>query len=342
MGHVVRCLALAEELRDRHDARVTFAMAEDEIGCAAVGEAGYAVERMGPTADEAAWLDGLMARLRPSCLVMDFRTDLDRRHVQHWRDGGVRIVTIDDPSDRRLASDLAFYPPVPQVKRMDWAGFTGRLCSGWEWVILRRQFASTRVHLPDHRSPTTDHRLPMILVTMGGSDPAGLTLKAVRALELLDEPLRVVVVIGAAFCFRTELLALVQQTQRPYEVRENVSDMEGLMAEADFAVASFCVTAYELAAMGIPGIYISLTEDHAESASAFVENGIGVSLGVHTDVGVERIAQSVRQLLADESGRRRMAEQALRCVDGHGAERIARTCLAHSSAPPATGARLVD
>ena len=40
-------------------------------------------------------------------------------------------------------------------------------------------------------------------------------------------------------------------------------------ASADLAVASFGVTAYELAAVGVPAVYLCLTDDHAESAEAF-------------------------------------------------------------------------
>jgi spore coat polysaccharide biosynthesis protein SpsF len=162
---------------------------------------------------------------------------------------------------------------------------------------------------------------------MGGSDPAGLTLKAVRALELVNAPFRAIVVVGRAFCFRDELEALLATAKHACEVREDVSDMAGLMAEADLAVASFCVTAYELAAMGVPGIYLCLTDDHAESASAFVGAGIGISLGVHGAVSVEQVSDRIRSLLADPAERTRMSERCRRLIDGRGAERIARICV---------------
>jgi spore coat polysaccharide biosynthesis protein SpsF len=42
-------------------------------------------------------------------------------------------------------------------------------------------------------------------------------------------------------------------------------------------LAAFGVTAYELAAFGVPAIYLSLTQDHALSASAFEQDGMGLA-----------------------------------------------------------------
>ena len=39
--------------------------------------------------------------------------------------------------------------PVPQVEEMDWRGFTGARYAGWEWVLLRREFASSTFTSPE-------------------------------------------------------------------------------------------------------------------------------------------------------------------------------------------------
>ena len=88
-------------------------------------------------------------------------------------------------------------------------------------------------------------------------------------------------------------------------------------------MASFGVTAYELAALGVPALYLCLTEDHAESAEAFVAAGMGRSLGVHGAGGEERILAEVEGLLADETGRASMAAAGRERIDGLGAPRVA-------------------
>ncbi len=326
MGHVVRCLALAEELRETHGCRVTFAVASGPPGVRKIRQAGFGVTEKPADMTEAQWMDRVLAGERPHAVVMDFRTDLPREAVRAWKRSGARIVTIDDPTDRRLEADLAFYPPVPQVREMDWTGFRGKLFAGWEWVILRRQFLRA--------FPPPNNPVPVVLVTMGGSDPKGLTLLAVEALERIREPLHGIVLLGPGFSHRQELDRLLARASRPYEVLEDVSDVAALMARADLAIASFGVTAYELAAVGVPSLLLCLTEDHAASARALHAAGVAQSLGVFSRVSVGEAAAAVLALLSDQErlGRMRRSARGLRI--GTGLEAMASRIRGQACAAP--------
>jgi spore coat polysaccharide biosynthesis protein SpsF len=331
LGHIYRCLALADELREAHGWGVSFAMSRGAIGFELVSRAGYPIDYRQDN-DEETWLAGLIGRLRPDLLVLDVRSDLASSSVQNWRNDGLLVITLDDASERRLAADLAFYPPVPQVQRLSWTGFTGQLYVGWEWVVLRREFGQRENGLPNER--------PVVLLTMGGSDPKGLTLKALKALDLLDEDFQTIVLLGPGFSRRDALNKLLLTTRRHFEVRENIVTAADLMNQADLAVASFGVTAYELAAMGVPSILLCLTEDHAESASAFAKAEIAVSLGLHQHVTEDGLAEAVRALLSDASRRGRARERGMSLVDGHGAERVARVLM--EAVLPRTKHRIVS
>lgn len=322
LGHVVRSLALADQLHRAHGCRPVFAMRSGPLGFSMVEEQGYRVVKApkgGPPLNYPRWMVDVTQSLGAAALVLDVRDDLSKDTLGELRGHGVLVVTIDDPSDRRLAADLAFYPPVPQVRRMDWTGFTGELYSGWKWVVLRSEFARRPAKMPCRRR--------MVLVTMGGSDPHGLTLRAVQALGGLDDKFDAVVVLGRGFCHHEALGRLISGARRPYQMRQDVEDMPGLMAKADLAIASFGVTAYELAAMGVPAIYLCLTPDHAEAASAFVEAGMAISLGLYTEVSEEAAGEAMALLLRDTGRRASMVHQAILRVDGRGAERVADAIL---------------
>jgi spore coat polysaccharide biosynthesis protein SpsF len=323
LGHITRCLALADELRDVHNCHIAFAMRTGPLGIGMVKEKGYQVitfRETDQTFNYGKWLNEGVGEVNARALVLDVRDGLSRTVVDELRDKGVLIVTIDDPEDKRLSADLAFYPPVPQVKRIDWTGFTGKLYIGWEWVVLRKEFS----HAPRPRLHAPCPKIPRILVTMGGSDPQGMTIKAVKTLEMLDEDFEVVVVLGAGFQHKEELGKLLSNCNHQYDVRENVQSMAELMAQSDLAVASFGVTAYELAAMGVPAIYLCLTEDHAESASAFVKEGMTISLGVFTCVNTEMIARRISNVINNKSLLSKLADKARKYIDGQGVTRISR------------------
>jgi spore coat polysaccharide biosynthesis protein SpsF len=317
LGHVVRCLALADELHENHGVAVSFAMRASPLASEMVKRRSYRILQApdGAVFDQEAWLRDCILKSGAQILVVDVRDDLSEAALNALAGKGTIVAVLDDLSDRRWAADLAFYPPVPQVRRVDWSGFRGRLCVGWEWIVLRSQFAES--------FPPRDNPKCSLLVAMGGSDPAGLTLKAVRALDRLDEDFECVVIVGAGFCHRQSLRDLLGQTRRRFTVREDVSEMSTAMAQADLAVCSFGMTSYELAAMGVPAVCVCLTEDHAESASALVAAGMAISTGVDDQETETRLAAAVEGLLVDKNARARMSDRARELVDGRGASRIA-------------------
>jgi len=311
LGHAVRCLAVADELRDL-DAEVVFVTAS----------AGSLVESRGYR---------VVPHPEGDAVVLDLRNGFSRAQTERLRERGMLVAVIDDASDRRLATDLAFYPPTARALALDWAGSTAKRHVGWEWVALRRGFA--------RRTARERNGRPTVLVTMGGSDPANLTSLAIRALDRLLDEFRPVLVVGPAFRRRDELAAQLGASHRGFAIEEDVEDMPAVMASADLAVASFGMTAYELAAVGVPAVYLCLSDDHASSAEAFVAEGMAVSLGHHVTVRPEQVAGQVSALLEDEPRRRRMATVARRLVDGRGARRIARRMLDELDGGRATFAR---
>ena len=330
LGHVVRCLALARQLRDVHSVGVRFALRDLEPGPAMVREAGFPFNLWDGRLDEGAWLGDRLDEQQADALLLDVRTNLESWQVARWRRDGLLVAVLDDPSDRRLAADLAFYPPVPQLREMDWTGFQGELCAGWDWLPLRPGF--------DRKLPEPHNMEPHVVVTMGGSDPAALSLRVLRALEGIDDVLRVRLILGRGFAHRAALEALRPTLRHPLEILEDVNDMPAALVDADLAVAAFGVTAYELAALGMPTILLALTEDHAASASALHDAGMAISLGVATQVTDAGLIEAIDNLLADP-----LSRQALRAtctlIDGHGANRIARTIVGKSRRDTIYGSR---
>jgi spore coat polysaccharide biosynthesis protein SpsF len=101
--------------------------------------------------------------------------------------------------------------------------------------------------------------------------------------------------------------------------------MARVMKKADLALSSFGGTAYELAAMGVPGIYFALTDDHARSAGLFENEGMGINLGVHDNVMDQDIVRAVESLIQNLTSHDSLVKNCLKKMDGQGAKRIANT-----------------
>jgi spore coat polysaccharide biosynthesis protein SpsF len=327
-GHVVRCLALADELQDKHGCKIAFAMLGGLLGVAQVRKHGYLVYQpnleITKPVNEGDWLQSLVRELGAQVLVLDVRTELPIEAIKQIRQSGVLIATIDDPSERRLETDLAFYPPVPQVEFLDWSGFRGTRHVGWEWVLLRSEFYHYRQKLLkiEYLQKSFAGK-PTVLITMGGSDPAGLTLKVLQSIDLLDEEFNTVAILGSGFQEHVATKLWAETAKRKYNFLINVEDMPSVMTRSDMAIVSFGVTAYELATLGVPSIHLCLSDDHAISSSAFDRAGMAKSLGYHADVSSHMIAASVQELLLDHQERHRIQKRCFAQPIGGGCRLIA-------------------
>lgn len=307
-GHVKRMIALARALRDREGIGSVFAVNGSEEALVPIVKAGFEARLLdGPSAD--------LSKLRcdPDILIADCREGCTREEIE--RLPITLKAVVDDGSERRLAADLAYYPPVPQVAKLDWSGSRCEKRVGWEWALLGPMQAPAR---PPSHSPC-----PTLLVTMGGADPLNLTERCAHALKRLDPVFRARFVIGPGFKDKERMARSIVRLSPNFETVEGADSLTTEFASCDVALTAFGVTAYELAACGVPAIYIGISDDHSLSASAFEEAGMGQSLGTADRCSDKAIAQSVWSLLNNSARRRDMRAAGLMTVDGLGAGRIA-------------------
>ncbi|MBW8709354.1 MAG: hypothetical protein JF627_08875, partial [Alphaproteobacteria bacterium] len=132
-----------------------------------------------------------------------------------------------------------------------------------------------------------------------------------KALAVLDSALRIRFVIGTGMKNAGTVARGLVALKKNYETVEGADDLSIEYASADVALCAFGVTAYELAACGIPAIYLGLTEDHVASASAFADAGMGISLGLADKAPEAEIARTVQWLLNKPAARREMRSAGL-------------------------------
>jgi spore coat polysaccharide biosynthesis protein SpsF len=310
-GHIKRMVALARALRDCESIGVSFAVNGTDDSLEPVRRAGFEAHRISSEDEFAA----LVKAQTPEILILDGREGPSRAEAESLRRNCLLMAAIDDGAERRLACDFAYYPPVPQAQSLGWAGARTVPRIGWEWALL-----GLNPHLTPARALGAR---PTLLVAMGGSDPFGLTERAARVLAPLDTAFRIRFVIGSGVKDADKLAARIVAIQSNYETVEGADDLSTEYASADMALCAFGVTAYELAAFGVPAIYLGLTDDHARSASAFAAAGLGASLGVADDASDEQILGAVRTLMNNPGRRREMRAVGLATIDGAGATRIA-------------------
>lgn len=273
MGHVVRCLALADELHAEFTCNVTFAMRQSELGIQKVRDSYPVIVAEKNDFNYELWLTNCIQETKANILILDMRDGLPRYASRNIKQiTSVKVITIDDPEDKRLEADLAFYPPVPQVRELNWTDFKGNLYVGWEYVILRKEFLNPY--------PKPENDVPNILISMGATDPENMTVFVAEALAEIQMPFHAQIIVGNGYEHKEKLFEKLSRVNFPHQVLVNPPNIAELMSKSDLAIISFGQTAYELAALSIPAVYLCLTDDHCQSATVFEKEKMGVSLGV--------------------------------------------------------------
>ena len=300
-GHVMRCAALGIRLAAR-GVQVNFACAT-----------------LPPSLEE--WLRArdLRVHLLPDVKYGDWQADLrqtavvaskvggvDLLVVDHYglghewehgmRDNAHRILVIDDLADRDHDCDLL----LDQNLRADAATrYGGRVQAGTRQFIGPR-FALLRTEFDDPALlRRRDGALRQLLVIFGGTDPGYQSLKVIDALRLLGESApTTMLVLGPAHPGREAAHTRAAGLQC-LTILDATDHMAVLMAQADLAIGTCGVAAWERCALGLPSLVAITAENQREDAEILHALGAVRNLGDADRLDAAQWAMALRHLLDD-------------------------------------------
>ncbi|HEX3693119.1 MAG TPA: hypothetical protein VHU13_07225 [Solirubrobacteraceae bacterium] len=320
-GHVGRCLALWEELRGR----AAFRVLDDTLAAFLQARGVPSVPAQGAGVGEAPIL--LLDRAKPT----------DVQEVRSLKAAGRRVVLLDDLGSGRMAADAVIDPPTAAA----WPPAAGERLAGFEYVLLRREVREAADALDRERQArpgrtpregalvqSTDRgaasqrNLPSegVLVAMGGSDPAGLTVPLSEALARAG--IQTNVALGPGY-------GGTRPRESPALERSDQPDaFPSALARAALLVCGYGHTLLEAAHLGVPAISVVFRGEHLPHARAFCCAGTACMLDMSEGARPAELVALVGELLGNERGRAEMTGRGRELVDGLGAARTAEALRA--------------
>lgn len=329
MGHLIRCLALAQEIREAANTNVEFITKGYKEAIRRISKEGHIVKviPMGASQDEELALAvNELEKFGPDIVITDLPYTTEE-NLRKLKGVGGLLISIDDLALTPLCSDLVISGYLSaKLKKYKATNPNAKFFIGPKYLTLQKTFERMN---KVRRKIKKDAR--SVLVTLGGADPENLTAKVVRALNGMSRKLKVTVILGPAYTHHGELRELLKDAResRPeFVVKSNVKNMAKLMMEADVALTAGGETIYELAATGTPAINISHVEHQSINARELARKGVVINLGLGEEVSKEQISSAVEYLLGDKNRRQKMSARGKKLVDGKGAKRVANLILA--------------
>ncbi len=314
-GHMTRCYALATALAE-NDWHCVFVGSEAALSCGPrIAAAGVEAVAETDTTHEA-----LMRRWAEGCDLLVFdHYGLDAGHESMFRDWARRILVIDDIVGRAHDCDLLLDPTFGRYSDAydDVTPQQSATFCGPNYAPLRPEFAAVRAGASDNFTRSR------ILVSLGSTDPANVTLKVLRALRHCDAEIDVV--LGAEAPHLEQVGAAAEESMGRVKLHTGIDAgrFAKLILQAKLAVAAGGSGAWERCALGLPGVLVTIANNQHEVAAALSDRGAALSLGDADTVTEEKIAGTVQDLLAHPE-RLALMEKAARMVcDAQGARRLA-------------------
>lgn len=312
-GHISRCLALAERLRQL-GIHVTFSCSNQ------IHSSSFAIKdekvSLLPTEylDDHDW----------DWLVID-HYGLDREFETQMRARVKRILVIDDLADRAHDCDVLLDQNLYDDAASRYENLVPKHCKlllGPQFSLLQSAFREAREGL---RRANGFRRL---LVSFGGSDPTNETSKVLHAIRLVSRrKFQVDVLMGRWNANQRELQSIARNMPGVV-LHENTDRVADLMRASDVAIGAGGTTTWERCCLGLPSITMAVADNQVAICETLAHQGYQTYLGRAEGVSISAITETLRFSSANFSAIREMGLKSMELVDGRGSDRVAEVMRA--------------
>lgn len=322
IGHAMRCLALAQALQEV-GGRVTFLIGgQTPWFDPLLGKEGFEAvcmfKELGSSEDAKKTVE--LARKKGSEWVVVDGYHFGSDYQRVIKANGPHLLFLDDMGHAdHYSADIVLNQNVYACESLykSRERYT-KLLLGTQYALFRRGFWKWRNW---HRVVTEVAR--NILVTLGGSDPDNVTLKAIEWLDTVRiDGLKINVIIGSKNPHSAALQSAVQSSNLDIELERNVNEMPCRMAWADLAISAGGTTCLELAFMGLPTCTVVIAENQKLNARTLHDKGIVINMGPPSVLDKIKAAQIIGDLIRNREKRHKMSQNGSHMVNGLGAKKV--------------------
>jgi len=310
-GHLVRASALAEILVD-NNMMVTVATTTPEAASSIFPDP-VSIVSLPSREDPAPFCDWLETTEVEGVFTDAYPIDTDYQRAVREH---TPLIVFQDDARHAVCAD-AFINGNLYAAELDYEFISRKPQTylGPEYALLRNEIRERTTGAPPWREDPE-----RALVTMGGSDVADLTPRALRAFDGFD--LRVDAIVGPGVSDEKvqEISEVATEVSAEVCVARDPADLPERMFQADFAVSTASSTTYELLALGTPIVSCPVVDNQNPIAAALLDKDAATVL--ENNDGQPAFRQAIKRYIKDASLRHQRRKHGRELVDARGAERV--------------------
>ena len=345
LGHVMRCLTLATELK--FDKNEVFFICRELDGnlIELIETKGFKVFKLPlskpnksketgqPVPKHQNWLktswefDALQVKkilkiIKADWLIVDHYS-LDKRWELKLKPEIRFIMVIDDLADRKHSCDILLDQNYERAKS-DYEpllNYDSKILVGPDYSMLRPEFKKLRSY--SIKTRMRNPKFENLLISLGGVDRENNTSLILKGLTKTQNSsnLKITIVVGEKCPWKREITSLASSMGRPAKVLINVDNMAELMADSDFSIGAAGSTSWERCALGVPSILVSIAENQESLLYSLAKANLCVDLKLVSNLSVlsERLNKAINLLKLKQKD---FILNSSKLVDGNGVSRV--------------------
>jgi len=336
-GHVMRCLTLAEVLKE-NGADVEFICRKHEGNLInKIRSNGFnvfefdllAANKVDNKLFHSHWLGTTQLQDAIDCISVLQSAKADWLIVDHY---GIdedwqqdlkayydKLMVIDDLADRKHKCDILLDQTFGRQQQA-YGELVPKSCElllGSQFALLRPEFAKWRQYSLKRRKYPVFKQL---LISMGGIDPDNFTEQVLKEVGtcVLPGDLEITILMGGMSCHLESVKNSANSLSCKAEVRVDIDNMAEIMANTDIAIGASGATTWERCCLGLPTIQI-ITAHNQQTIANYLDKINAIKLSEIKDLPIT--LKTAKNWLVNFSA------NASRVCDGSGATKVARYLL---------------
>lgn len=315
LGHLMRCLSLAEAFSKYKDIRIYF-LCRNKIQVKLdyevvylnkeykTKEGSYDFPKIDDELDE---MEDLIKKYYIDCLIVDHYGATDS-YFQNIRKNVKKLVCIDDGMKREIPVDVIVNGNVYGKDAVYSGGAV--LLLGGRYTLLRREFQNP--FKKQIKSKVED-----VYITSGGADPLRFCDTIMQS--IFEEHIKIHIIAGCDF-----EEGYISDLEKKGAIIHKNAQMVKCMQEADLFITGAGSTLYELAVCGVPSVSFILAEDQELVGNYLWNIGTSVSGGLFSEFDGRLFLDQFKNISDDYILRKNMALTGKRTISSKGAENVVK------------------
>lgn len=307
IGHLSRCLSISLQLKKKNVRCIFASKFKDTLNY--VFQYNFEGILLRKAESELSALINLIARFDVDAVLIDSKKKFDNVFLDNLSKI-TKIITVDSSRNFNY-SDLVILPGLPE----QFSKIPSNALVGKKYVILNSNIVKS----------TNKKIIPQIVISLGGSDKFNITEKIVKAFLKNPSKFKILIILGK-YSTRADFIQSLVSNDNRFELKQDPKNYTDLVASSKLGIFSFGISVYEAAAMRLPLVVLSHSNENHKTAKNLEKYGWFKYVGKFDEINYSKLVTDSLNLYKNKQLLDQMKINS-KIIDTSGSARVAKKII---------------